>query len=306
MLDVFAVERRHLRRTLQRESPDVVHAHWTYEYPLGALATTLPTLTTIRDWAPTILRNTPPWPYRLLRLMMALYVFWRGEHFTANSPYIASKMKSWFGWDIPVIPNALSDDQFYDSPRSPSLEAPVFVSVNNGFGPRKNVRTLLRAFQQLRDACSPACLKLIGTAYGRGEEAHAWATAHDLDDNVEFRGRVPHSTVIETILQADVLVHPAREESFGNTLVEAMAQKTPVIAGRNSGAVPWVLGEGDAGVLTDVEVPSTLAAAMKKMIESEDTWTTYAQAGFERARQNFRLTVTTDQFLSLYTQLANE
>ena len=42
------------------------------------------------------------------------------------------------------------------------------------------------------------------------------------------------------------------EESFGNTLVEAMMLGTPVIGGRDSGAVPWVLDSGRAGELVNV------------------------------------------------------
>lgn len=303
MTDVFRKERRCVRRTLLRESPDVVHAHWTYEYALGALATDLPTVTTIRDWAPAILGNTPPWPYRLLRLFMAMYVFWKGTHFTANSPYIASKVHRWFGWDIPVIPNALSDDQFWTGERIPSLDEPTFVSINNGFGPRKNVRTLLRAFQTVRDSLPGAQLQLFGSEYGKGEEAHDWAVCNSLTHGVDFRGKVSHQDVITAVREAEALVHPAREESFGNTLVEAMAQKTPVIAGRESGAVPWVLDYGTAGVLTDINSPKAVADAMLRLVDSEEQWRTFSEAGFQRASEEFRLSVTADRFADIYNQL---
>lgn len=303
MIDAFRDERHFVKRALQRESPGAIHAHWTYEYALGALATDIPTVTTIRDWAPTILGNTPPWPYRLLRLFMAMYVFWKGTHFTANSPYIASKVHRWFGWEIPVIPNALSDDQFWKGERIPALNEPTFVSINNGFGPRKNVRTLLEAFRSVRDSLPGARLQLFGAEYGKGEEAHAWAVSNSLTQGVDFRGKVPHQDVITAVREAEALVHPAREESFGNTLVEAMAQKTPVIAGRESGAVSWVLDHGNAGVLTDINSPEAVAEAMLRLVCSKERWRTFSEAGFQRASEEFRLSVTTDRFVEIYNQL---
>lgn len=305
MLDVFGVERRYLRNALRRESPDIIHAHWTYEYALAALATDLPTLTTIRDWAPTILRNTPPWPYRLLRLFMALFVFWNGDHFTANSPYIASKVQRWFGWNIPVIPNALEDGQFIQGQRLPNLDEPTFVSINNGFGPRKNVQTLLKAFHRVVDDCPGARLHLFGADYGTGEQAQEWAASRKLTEQVQFHGKVPHETVVRTLRDAEVLVHPAREESFGNTLVEAMAQKTPVIAGRESGAVPWVLDHGRSGLLTNVTSAEAVATSMLSVVRSEQQWRKLSEAGYRRAKRQFRLSATTDRFVDLYRHVVS-
>jgi len=47
--DGFRIERQFVAETLLRCRPDVVHAHWTYEYALGALATRLPTVVTAHD-----------------------------------------------------------------------------------------------------------------------------------------------------------------------------------------------------------------------------------------------------------------
>src|SRR6188508_1637611 len=40
--DFFATERAFLRRVLQRERPDIVHTHWTYEWALATQASGLP------------------------------------------------------------------------------------------------------------------------------------------------------------------------------------------------------------------------------------------------------------------------
>jgi hypothetical protein len=71
--DLFAQERAGLERAMREDPCDVVHAHWTYEFALAALASGQPTLVTARDWAPTILlmqRRLRLLPYRLACLLL--------------------------------------------------------------------------------------------------------------------------------------------------------------------------------------------------------------------------------------------
>ena len=63
MWDFMKLERKFIRDTIKHDNPDIVHAHWTYEFALGALASGKPTLITVRDWAPTIFRLKTD-PYR--------------------------------------------------------------------------------------------------------------------------------------------------------------------------------------------------------------------------------------------------
>jgi len=80
-------------------------------------------------------------------------------------------------------------------------------------------------------------------------------------------GFVNHDDIIAILDEASALVHPSLEESFGNTLLEGMSRRLPVIGGEKSGAVPYVLGHGQYGILCDVEKPTELAKAMQKTLD---------------------------------------
>ena len=90
--DFFKQERQSIRDFILVDRPDIVHAHWTYEFALGALASGIPTLITVRDWAPTILRLKMD-HYRFGRSLMACATFFKGSNFIANSPYIQKCIK---------------------------------------------------------------------------------------------------------------------------------------------------------------------------------------------------------------------
>ena len=300
--DAFRTERAYIRDALRREAPDVVHAHWTYEYAMGALASGLPTLVTVRDWAPTVARLNPD-VYRLLRLAMSISVIARAEQFTVTSPYMQARLRRWTRKPIVVVPNALDDEAFLDEPvRAGRLggEDPVIGAVNITFGRRKNVTTLLEAFAAIRDTLPGARLRLAGEAYGLDGPAHRWATARGLETGVEFVGPLPHEQVMPFMREAHLFVHPALEESFGLVLVEAMSQGVPVVAGKDSGAVPWVLDGGRAGMLTDVRSPARLAADVCRLLDDPERMTVLAKAGYHHAREHFRHSATLEQYLHIY------
>lgn len=296
--DAFRAERHAVRDALRREAPDVVHAHWSYEFALGALASGRPTLVTLHDWAPTILGFHRD-GYRAVRLAMHVATLARGRRFTAVSPYIEQAARRWRR-DVHVVPNGLPDVCFDAGDRVPSSHAPVLVSVNTGFGERKNTTTLLRAFARLR-ADLPTCrLVLVGEGHEPGGAAERWARVRDLADGVTFGGPRPYDQLLTTLGAADVLVHPSLEESFGMTLVEAMARGTPVVAGRDSGAVPWVLDHGRAGELTDVSSPSELAAAVHRVVTDPRRWTELSRRGHDHAWSTYRLSRVVDRYVELY------
>ena len=66
--DLYTAERRAMAEALRAAAPDIVHAHWTYEFELAAQDPGLAHVTTARDAPWTILRHVPD-AYRLARLV---------------------------------------------------------------------------------------------------------------------------------------------------------------------------------------------------------------------------------------------
>jgi glycosyltransferase involved in cell wall biosynthesis len=120
---------------------------------------------------------------------------------------------------------------------------------------------------------------------------------------VAFLGPLDRSAVVALLDGADLLAHPSLEESFGNTLIEAMARGTPVLGGFRSGAVPWVLDEGRAGVLCDVRDAEALAAAAHEVLSDPARWRALSAAGLDRVRGAFTLSRVADAYLTEYERI---
>lgn len=299
--DAFRVEREWMVDQIRSRPADVVHAHWTYEEAMAALAVRPDSLVTVRDWGPSVLWHHRH-PYRVVRLGMQLLVLRRARHLLAPSPRMASRASRLARVDVRVIPNPVGDG-FFDAPlregRAP--DGPVVLAVNNGWGPLKNVSILLRAFARIRAEVPGATLRLVGIDHEPGGPAATWAGEHGLDAGVVFVGPISADAVAAEMAAADVFVHAALEESFGNVVAEAMASGAPVVAGRAAGAVPWVVG--DTGALVDVTDPVAVAGAVMRLLTDDSARARASADGRARAHEAFRLDAVTAAHVERYEAL---
>lgn len=301
--DLFAVERRLLVAAVQRERPAILHAQWTYEYALAAQATGLPTVITAHDAPWNVLRHNPI-PYRMVRTVMAYQVLSKARKVVGVAPYVADHIRRFMLYRGPrlVIPNGMPGSLFERLPRERSeLGKAVFAASLVGWSGRKNGEALIEAFAKVRAVEPDSRLILFGSGHGPGEPAQAWAEERRIAAGIEFAGQVAHSELLRRLgEEVDILVHPALEEAQPMALIEAMAMGIPVIAGRDSGGVPWTLDDGRAGVLVDVTKPDEMAAQMLSLATNEDERRRWGNAGRQLALQRFHIRSVTEAWEQQY------
>jgi L-malate glycosyltransferase len=304
--DFFAHERAYLQIAIARERPAVVHAHWTYEYALAAQASGLPCLVTAHD-APWRVLRLQPIPYRVMRTIMAYRVLRKAPQIACVSPYIASHLRRWMGFRgrSSIVPNGLPEHYFAPPLTRSHDRWPTFGCIANGWGRIKNTATLLHAFKLVRATIPTARLLIFGMDHGTGQIAEQWAQDRDLTEGVQFIGALPREDLMARLRgEIDILVHPSREESYGLALLEAMSARVPVIAGINSGAVPWTLDEGRAGLLVDVGSVRAVAEAMRTLAADPARAATLGEQGFNSARRRFGMEAVVDAYSALYDEVA--
>lgn len=300
--DLFKKERKFLQRKIFEVKPDFLHAHWQYEYAWAALDSGLPAIVTCRDSPVKVLllhRNI----YRFCRLVMAYIVLRKAIYITATSSYLADELKK-FGVKkkIHVIPNFEPDWLFEISNRgSKDLRKPLIIMINNGFDKRKNVGNGIAAFQLFRKKYPLAELHLYGKSYEPDGEAEKWAKEKGLAENVFCKGYLDFTGLMNALEKYTMMVHPSIEETFGNTLTESMALGVPVVGGKKSGSVPWVIGEEqNGGLLADINDPSSIAGAMEKIISDQTTYQKFVESARKESRDRFSSQKVMDDYIKLY------
>ncbi len=305
MLDMFRYERQALLEMMARDKSDIIHAHWTYEFALAAIDSGLPYVITAHDSPLAVLRHTPSL-YRLGRYFMARRVYRRAKLVTAVSPYMKERIQRYAKSPIRVISNPIpyhvleKIDQVTCKRRE--VNKPRIAMVLNGWGKLKNPKPALKAFALLRDKFPEAQLYCFGRHYGKDDEAQQWAISQGISEGIEFIGPLPHHELLDRIRNMDILLHPSLEESFGLSLVEAMAVCVPVIGGDRSGAVPWVLDNGRAGVLTNVSSPEAICHAMSGLLNNNEAYEHIIKLARDRVDKLF----IPDAIVSQYEEIYNK
>lgn len=289
---------------------DILHAHWTYEFAYAASFYTrqLPVLCTVRDWAPYIwkiesFKNKITWCFKYI--MNELVLKNEQIHFIANSPYTANLIKQKYGKQVPIIPNPIKSsfikkkDHIY-----PSKIKILCISTSND--KRKNIISLLRAFSLFKVKFPHAILQLIGPPFvAENPKIIKWKKSNLLQQ-VELVGVVAHDKLIEYIDQATLFITPSLEETFGNTLLENIVRKVPVIGGEKSGAIPYVLHGGKAGFLCDVSDPKSINETLEYVCLHPKEVKIITENAFDIILSEYKDSIICQQHIALYNQYINK
>lgn len=290
--DFWAPERHELERMMREDRCEVIHAHWTYEFALAALATGIPTLVTIHDLPWRVLSYFRD-PHRLARLMMAYVVAYKAKYFTAVSQDAANHFRRFLNpfAKITIVPNGLPEAFFAEQQNDEGTvrEHCVYATILQGWSRRKNPIAALKAFGMVLERVPEAKLMMFGYDYQPGGPAHQWACSHGLDRNVTFVGSLPYDELIKRVRNdVDVIVHPSLDESFCMAAVEGMALKKPVIAGKSTPGVREVLDYGRSGVLVDVTSPHSIYVEMQKFANDRDYREKQGDIGYIHAKFHYK------------------
>jgi glycosyltransferase involved in cell wall biosynthesis len=148
---------------------------------------------------------------------------------------------------------------------------------------QKGFDVAVQAMESVTRAAPDARLTIAGD----GSQRRALAdriTDLGLTDAVSLLGE--RNDVRSLMLEADILVHPARWEGFGLVLLEAMTAGLPIVATR-VWAIPEVIADGVTGLLVPPEDPDELAAAIIELIRNPERRREMGMAGYERLRKRF-------------------
>jgi glycosyltransferase involved in cell wall biosynthesis len=108
-----------------------------------------------------------------------------------------------------------------------------------------------------------------------------------LGERVHFCGRILHDELPQLLAQADLLLQPSMgEESFGITLVEAMACALPVLASRQGGMTEIVL-PGVTGELLPAGEVEAWRESVAQLLAQPDRMRALGAAGRERVIAGF-------------------
>ena len=104
---------------------------------------------------------------------------------------------------------------------------------------------------------------------------------------------------------ADICVFPSRFEPFGNVVVQAWAQKIPLICSKSQGPMQYVR-DGEDALMFDIDDVEQLTQKIKQMIDDKDLSARLVDAGYQRYQNEFSKDKIIADYIAFYKKIIEE
>ncbi len=121
----------------------------------------------------------------------------------------------------------------------------------------------------------------------------------DLLNKIDFRGGISHKEIFILLQQTDIFIITSRQESLPNTLLEAYAAGTAVVA-TNVGGIGEVLSPGVNGYLCASEDVPAIARAIVSLAKDPHTRKKLAETNRAYHHKSFSLAAKISNLLTIY------
>jgi glycosyltransferase involved in cell wall biosynthesis len=178
-----------------------------------------------------------------------------------------------------------------------------FILFLGTLEPRKNIISLVRAYDQLRKLKHPELekYKLVIAGYNgwKYEKLFSEIRNSEFSGDISLTGPIADDDKAYLYNLASVFVYPSFFEGFGFPPLEAMACGVPVIASNNS-SFPEIIG--DSGILIDPDRPDEIEKALKAILLNRELREKLVQKGLKQANK-FGWSNTAKDFLEILDKL---
>ncbi|MDO8450864.1 MAG: glycosyltransferase family 4 protein [Rhodoferax sp.] len=186
------------------------------------------------------------------------------------------------GLSAEVIPNIIDLSRF--SPRPPRLfgDSPHIVVTRN-LEPIYDIPTAIRAFAVIKKTFVQARL----TVAGSGPELanlQALVLQLQLDDSVQFSGRIDNASIPALYASADCMVNSSTVDNMPISILEAFASGVTVVT-TCAGGIPDMVEHGVSGLLVPIGDDEAMAREVLRVLQNPEIASGLRQAGLAEAEK---------------------
>ena len=243
----------------RRNDYDVVHA-W-FGFPSGLMARLLgiPYIVALRGSDVPGYNERFSTQYKLLTPVIK-EVWKSAEEVIPNSEGLKDLAQKTLKIDMSVIPNGIKLEDF--QPEYDRESKVLRLLCVSRLTERKRVSDIIKSIKNVDNVE----LTVIGSGQ-KEDELKDLAKSLDLENKVQFTGRLPHEDLPQWYSEADVFVLPSLNEGMSNTVLEAMASGLPVITTDTGGTEELIKGNG---VIVPKKDPDSIRSEIIEYRESRE------------------------------------
>ncbi len=144
-------------------------------------------------------------------------------------------------------------------------ESDIFLVTDGRLAYKNGIDCVIEALVRLPENISFIII-------GKGKEGYKLQKQADklgVSSRVKFLGFIDYKNLPDYLSACDIFIRPSRSEGFGNSFIEAMAAKLPVIATPVGGIVDF-LDDRETGVFCSPDNPNSIVAAVNLILKDKN------------------------------------
>jgi glycosyltransferase involved in cell wall biosynthesis len=202
---------------------------------------------------------------------------------------------------VSVVYNGIRCPETLDD-RISNVNEKIIITVGN-LSARKNVSTLLKIFFKLRNDLSSFKLRLwiVGDGIQR-RELEDLTVQLGIAEHVRFWGF--RDDIPDLLLKSDMMVLLSHAEGFPNGGLEAMAWGVPLVISDFAGVEEFVT-DGVSGLIVNPANEKEVVKRINMLVTSKELQEKLRRNAFKKMKDQFSLTVMTDNIESVIRSIVN-
>ncbi|HEU4719050.1 MAG TPA: glycosyltransferase [Bacteroidia bacterium] len=280
--------------------PDVVHAHYATSYGLLGRKSGFHPLV-ISAWGSDVMDF--PSKGRLMKNMLRKN-FAAADALLATSPTIVKYMNAITGKKIIITPFGVDTSVFRPLEKERKREdGKIVIGLVKSLEPVYNVSVVIDTFGALlrNNPGRKIGLLIVGDGTQRKMLEEKVREMH-IGEQVTFAGKVDHREVPLWHNRIDIFVNISAYESFGVSVLEAMACEVPVIVS-DTGGLSDIVDEGVQGFRVPVNDIAATTLAMEKLVTDADLRMRMGKAGRLKVSEKYEWENNVGEMIDVYNSL---
>ena len=170
----------------------------------------------------------------------------------------------------------------------------------------KHPELVIELARRLKDESADVHINMYGTGDGL-EKIRQLSKSLDVEDLVSFKGQIPNSQILDAMQNHDIFLFTSdRNEGWGVVLNEAMLSGCAVVASDEIGAVPYLLTDGEQGLIFKSNDIESLYSKIKLLLNSPEFRKQLAHSAYKIVSRTWAPRNAAENFLQLITDLKND
>lgn len=293
---------RKIKSIVNNIKPDILHAHYASSYGLiGSLINYKPYI--ISAWGTDIYE----FPQNgFIQKSIIKYNLKKADYLFSTSVAMSHEMKKYTNKEISITPFGIDLERYKINEcirKEKNKRNYKVIGTIKTLEKRYGIEYLIKAFSIVKSKYNKEniYLKIAGDG-SQLESLKELVKKLNLEEYVEFLGRISQDAVSDTFNSFDISVFPSLKESFGVSSLESQACGVPVIV-TNVGGHPETVIDGESGLIVEPENENDLAEAIMYLIDNKEKLEQMGLKGVEFVKKDYELNKTFNNIEKIYNKI---